>query len=107
MSLRTKFLIKLTIFIFWPKREFPVENRKIAIVRASMVVTYYIKLFRTRADRYSGILMSLLLLVAETINVVLSLLHHIKIKLPVKDVFSKHGQIRGNLEVCLHLLKII
>ena len=30
-----------------------------------MVVTYYIKLFRTGADRYNGILMSLLLLVAE------------------------------------------
>ena len=32
-----------------------------------MVVTYYIKLFRTEADRYNGILMSLLFLVAETI----------------------------------------
>ena len=32
-----------------------------------MVVTYYIKLFRTGADRHNGILMSLLLLVAETI----------------------------------------
>ena len=32
-----------------------------------MVVTYYIKLFRTGANRYNGILMSLLLLVAETI----------------------------------------
>ena len=31
-----------------------------------MVVTYYIKLFRTGADRHNGILMSLLLLVAET-----------------------------------------
>ena len=39
---------------------------KIALLLASMVVTYYIKLFRTRADRHSGILMSLLLLVAET-----------------------------------------
>ena len=35
-------------------------------LRASMVVTYYIKLFRTGAGRYNGILMSLLLLVAET-----------------------------------------
>ena len=33
-----------------------------------MVVTYYIKLFRTGADRHNGILMSLLFLVAETIN---------------------------------------
>ena len=40
-------------------------NIKIALLRASMVVTYYIKLFRTGADRYNGILMSLLLLVAE------------------------------------------
>ena len=32
-----------------------------------MVVTYYIKLFRTGADRHNGILMSRLILVAETI----------------------------------------
>ena len=31
-----------------------------------MVVTYYIKLYGTRADRNNGILMSLLLLVADT-----------------------------------------
>ena len=47
---------------------FPIENRKIALSRASMVITYYIKLFRTGADRHNGILMSLLLLVAETTN---------------------------------------
>ena len=41
---------------------------KIALLRAPMVVTYYIKLFRTGADRHNGILMSLLLLVAETIK---------------------------------------
>ena len=51
----------------FPKRELPFENGKIALVHASMVVTYYIKLFRTRAERHNGILMSLLLLVAETI----------------------------------------
>ena len=33
-----------------------------------MAVTYYIKLFRTGTDRHNGILMSLLLLVVETIN---------------------------------------
>ena len=33
-----------------------------------MVVTYYVKLFRTGADRRNGILMSLLLLVAEAIR---------------------------------------
>ena len=32
-----------------------------------MVVTYCIKLFRAGMDRHNGILMSLLLLVAETI----------------------------------------
>ena len=42
-------------------------NVQIAPLLASMVVTYYIKLFRTVADRHNGILMSLLLLVAETI----------------------------------------
>ena len=44
-------------------------NGKIALLRASMVVTYYIKLSRTGADRHNGILMSLLL-VAETITVI-------------------------------------
>ena len=43
-------------------------NTKITLLRASMVVTYYIKLFRTGADRHNSILMSLLLLVAETIK---------------------------------------
>ena len=38
----------------------------IALLRASMVVAYYIiKLFRTGADKRNGILMSLLLQVAE------------------------------------------
>ena len=44
-------------------------NAKIAFLRASMVVSYYIKLFRTGTDRHNGILMSLLLLVAEIKNV--------------------------------------
>ena len=43
-------------------------NTKIALLPASMVVTYYIKLFRTEADRHNGILMSLILLVAETLK---------------------------------------
>ena len=42
---------------------------KIALLCASMVVTYYIKLLRTEADRHNDILMSLLLLVTETTNV--------------------------------------
>ena len=41
-------------------------NAKITLSRASMVVTYYIKLYQTGANRHNGILMSLLLLVAET-----------------------------------------
>ena len=64
------FSLNWQFWFFWPnlpKRDFPVENGKIALVRASMVVTYYIKLFRTGADRRNGILMSLLLLGAETI----------------------------------------
>ena len=43
-------------------------NAKIALLRASMAFNYYIKLFCTWADRHNGILMSLLLLVAETTN---------------------------------------
>ena len=35
------------------------SNSKIALLRASMVVTYYIKLLPTRVDRHNGILMSL------------------------------------------------
>ena len=54
--------------IFCGKKEFPVKNGKIALVRGSMFVTYYIKLFRTGADIHNGILMSLLLLVTETIS---------------------------------------
>ena len=41
-------------------------NAKIALLRAPMVVTYYVKLFRTGADRHNSILMSLVPLGAET-----------------------------------------
>ena len=41
-------------------------NAKITLLCASMVITYYIKLSRTGADRHNGILMSFLLLVTET-----------------------------------------
>ena len=41
-------------------------NAKIALLCASLVVTYYVKLFRTGTDRHNVILMFLLLLVAET-----------------------------------------
>ena len=67
ISLDTKFQLSFDFFCRpnLLKREFPVENRKIALVRSSMVVTYYIKLFRKGTNRYNGILMSLLLLVTE------------------------------------------
>ena len=55
ISLGTKFQLKLTILIFfWPiylKREFPVKKGKITLVHASMVVTYYIKLFHIGSNR--------------------------------------------------------
>ena len=57
----------MTILIFepnWLKKGS--KTKTIAVLRAPMVVTYYIKLFRMGADRHNGILMSLLLLVAET-----------------------------------------
>ena len=43
-------------------------NAKIALLRASIVVTYCLKFLRTGADRHDGILMSLLPLVAETMD---------------------------------------
>ena len=48
----------------------PTETQKWHL-RAFMVLTYCIKLFRMGADRHSGILMSLLLLVVETIRTTL------------------------------------
>ena len=66
------FQLELTILIFfeqiYPRMEFLVENGKIALMRAYMVVTYYIRLFHMGANRDNCILMSLLLLVAETIK---------------------------------------
>ena len=57
-----------SIYQISPKQEFPVENRKIALARASMVLTNYMKLFRRGADRHNGIVMSLLLLLSETVS---------------------------------------
>ena len=51
---------------------------KITLLRAFMVVTYYIKLFWTGADRHNVISMSLLLLVAETINIYTFHCHKLK-----------------------------
>ena len=70
ISLWNKIQLKLTIMIFWtkffPKMVFLVVRVKIAIARVSMVLTYYIKFFRMGTDRHNGILMFLLLLVADT-----------------------------------------
>ena len=54
---------------------FQVENGKIALVQASVVVTYHVKLFRTGADRHNGILMTLLLQVAETMKTVFCVMY--------------------------------
>ena len=51
-----------------PETVFQVGNEKNALLHGSIVVTYYIKLFRTGADRHNVILMSLLLLFSETIK---------------------------------------
>ena len=60
--------LKLTILIFLPNLpKKGISSQKIALVRAAMVVTYYIKLFKTGANRDNGFLMFLILLVAETI----------------------------------------
>ena len=40
----------------FPNRIFPVKNGKVALLRAPMVITYYIKLSRTETDRHKGIL---------------------------------------------------
>ena len=60
-----------------PKRLFPVVNGKVALVRGSMIVTYYIKLLLTVAERHNSILMSFLLLVAETMKWAVRLRHKI------------------------------
>ena len=39
----------------FPNRIFPVKNGKVALLRAPMVITYYIKLFRTETYRHKGI----------------------------------------------------
>ena len=61
-------------YVMFCKTGFANWSAKIALLRGSMVVTYYIKLFRKGADRHSGILMSLLLLNADTITHILTVL---------------------------------
>ena len=65
LILKTVYCIKCVMVC---KVGFTNWNAKITLLRVSMVVTYYIKLFRTGADIHNGILLSLLLLVAETIK---------------------------------------
>ena len=60
-----------------------------------MVVTYYITLFQMGADRHNGILMSLLLLVAETKNVSISFLtimicYYFSLELSCKDMVKNN-----------------
>ena len=77
ISSGTKFQLKLTILIFLTKFAqkgyFLIEHGKIALVRAPMVVTYYIKLFRIGGERQNSILMSLRLLVVETLKMIISI----------------------------------
>ena len=71
-----------------PKKEFPVENGKVALVHSSMVVTYYIKLFCTGADRRNGILMSLLFQVAETIKAYFLLLSYVVLDCNLHKIYT-------------------
>ena len=62
-------LIKISnVNLHWQSISSLKKKKKIGFERAPMVVTYCIKIFRTGADKHNGILMSLLLLVAETTN---------------------------------------
>ena len=65
-----------------------------------MVVTYYIKLVRAGSDRHNGIVMSLLLLVTETIRILSPhlVLSCLDINLLVKYVLF----FRENMSFCEH-----
>ena len=67
ISLGTEFQLKLTIMIFWDKFSqkgyFQSKIKKIALLRASVVVTYYIRLFCTAIKKHNNILISLIFLV--------------------------------------------
>ena len=75
------------------KIDFTNWNAKIALLRASMVVTYYIKLFRTQADRHKSSLMSLLLLVSETIIPVIKIVTNIACKRICMDNILVHSRV--------------
>ena len=72
-------------------------NAKIVLLRASMVVIYYIKLFRTGADRHKGILMSLFLLVAETIRLIRCMRDTYVLYLRIKRCPLKNYKSKSNL----------
>ena len=59
IDLGTKLYLRLTVLVFWAKfaqkRVFLVKNLNFASLRVSMVVSCYIKLFCTGADRHSSI----------------------------------------------------
>ena len=64
----THFSLKLFLTKFDRKGYFRSKTEKSHLCRhLSMVITYYIKLYRTGTDRHNGILKSLLLVIAETI----------------------------------------
>ena len=67
LFLVSNFGLNWQFYIFLAKfHQKSISGLKITLARASKVVTYYIKLFGTGADKYSSILMSLLLVVAKT-----------------------------------------
>ena len=73
-----------------------------ALVRPSMVVTYYTKLLCTGPDRHSSILMSLLFLVAEAINIVYVCFHLIIVV--INDVKMWQNVWTDNTHWCLQNL---
>ena len=79
----------------------------IALLRASMVVTYYIKLFQTGTDRRKGILMSLLLLVAEEKKTFFIIYKGLSLK-QIKHFFGRwEGNFRLTTNIFLTLFKYV
>ena len=77
-----KFQNELTIMFFCTK--FTRARKKIARLRASVVATYYIKLFRAGTGRHNVVFMSIVLLVAETITGICECLLF-KLHLPLRN----------------------
>ena len=68
LRLCSKFLLKMTILIFWTKVAQNCISKKIALLHVSMVIIYYINLISKVAKRHINTLVSILPLVAETIR---------------------------------------